>query len=363
MSTIKKFDKSRPVGLVLMTALPPTYGHKALIEFAHSFMRSMNGDLHVIMNSRSFEPLDGETRFKALTQEFDADASNSYIAFYENGNIIFDHCADDDIPQNPSEHPNFWNIWCKSIYDQVDSDINYVFASETYGIKLAEVLNASFIPFDIDRSILDAKGTKVRKNVLNEFDKMLPGIQKLYRKKITIFGPESVGKTTMSKFIFPDWTVTRVPEWARTYLEQVGPEITDEKMLNIVYGQYASQKVAEGILGKPLIIQDTDLLSTLGYYKLWKGSWPFEAEYLFKETKSDLYILMNDQIPFTPDPLRYGGDKRESDNKFWKDLLIEFKCNFYEVKSIPKSKQSIEIEDVIFKCFLDTFKLHNFERT
>jgi hypothetical protein len=37
---------------------------------------------------------------------------------------------------------------------------------------------------------------------------------------------------------------------------------------------------------------------------------------------------MGANIPFEPDQLRYGGDKRETDDAFWIDLLNEFECNY-----------------------------------
>jgi hypothetical protein len=37
-----------------------------------------------------------------------------------------------------------------------------------------------------------------------------------------------------------------VPEWARQYLETVGPELTPEKMLTIATGQYSLQKKCAG---------------------------------------------------------------------------------------------------------------------
>lgn len=72
---------------------------------------------------------------------------------------------------------------------------------------------------------------------------------------------------------------------------------------------------------------------------------------------------MNDQIPFTPDLLRYGKDKRESNNDFWKELLIKFDCKYYEVKSLNHYDQVYEIEDEVNKLFYETCKLGTFERT
>ena len=352
-------------GLVVMTALPPTEGHKFLIDFAKSFMNRFDkGFLCVLVNGRSFEPLSSFDRSRALFM-----ATKDEDIFYSTDTFIITDFNDDTAPQKPSSEndPDFWNYW-KNLINMKFPNINfdYVFASETYGIKLAETLGAKFIPCDINREVMDVSGTKVRSDPLRYFDKMLPLIQSKYQKVVTMFGPESVGKSTMTRMVFngdPDVKVTRLPEWARGYLEAVGPEITDEKMMNIVYGQFALQRTAYFKMKKtPFILQDTDLLSTLGYYRLWNGNPPPECERLFQLTKSDLYILMNDKIPFEADPLRYGGDRRESDNGFWRELLQEYKCNYYEVKNTLMLPQTYEIEGVLRDLFYDSCKLPEFMR-
>lgn len=346
-----------PVGVVLMTALPPTYGHKALIEFAHDFMCSKYGTLKVLLNSRSFEPLSGEVRLQALMSEFTLEMQVAETLFdyekyiYEDMvSLMFYHCAKDDVPQLPHHHEDFWNYWKELILKETQSDkIDYVFASETYGKDLAKVLNAKFIPFDMHRQVINISGTRVREFPLTQFGQMLPHVQDHYRKRITFFGPESVGKSTMTRSVFAarPFNAARIPEWARDYLEQNGPEITDEKMEDIIDGQFAAMMSVPRLEGLPFILQDTDLLSTLGYYKLWKGSWPEKLNDLINISKSHLYILMNDQIPFTPDILRYGGDKRETPNSFWKEILDEWKCNYYEVQETDAQRQVREIEGVI----------------
>ena len=117
-------------------------------------------------------------------------------------------------------------------------------------------------------------------------------------------------------------------------------------MERIISGQYAAQVTAYYKTKlNPFVIQDTDLLSTLGYYKLWSGKWPKKCEHLFNATRSDFYIIMNDQIPFEPDPLRYGGNKRESDNSFWKELLLQFNCSFYEVKKHRSLNKNMKLNE------------------
>ena len=349
---------STPMGLVLMTALPPTHGHRSLIEFAHNFMAQIGGSVNVLINSRSFEPISGHKRLYALENEFNE--------IYYN-NIGFYLCEKDDVPQLPHHHDDFWNVW-KNIITQYTHNDNYthIFASEPYGIEVAKLFDAKFIPYDMHRSAVFSRGTSVRNFPAYHFNDMLPSIQIDCRKITTFFGQESVGKSTMTGLVFKHddlYKVTRVPEWARDYLEQNGPEINDEKMETIIEGQYALQITASKIPNKHFILQDTDLLSTLGYYKLWKGSWPNRVEELFKISKSNLYILMNDKIPFEPDILRYGKNKRESEYSFWKQLLEDFDCNYYEVKSVDKNEQVIEIESVLDKLFLDgIMPLTNFKR-
>jgi nicotinamide riboside kinase len=128
-----------------------------------------------------------------------------------------------------------------------------------------------------------------------------------------------------------------VPEWAREYLETLPtPETTDERMADIVAGQRALQKAAAALDNKAWIFQDTDLLSTVGYYHIFGGaerrSYDLEqCQRAFKMTKSDMYVVMDDSIPFEKDLLRYGDGVRQSTQKFWIDLLEKNNCQYIVV--------------------------------
>lgn len=207
-------------GLILMTALPPTLGHKYLIDFAKEFLNSISygNALYVVINARPHEPLKGEERVPALREA----CPEAIICLHE----------DMFAPQFPDGSDEFWNYWAeipKKIWGNAHFD--YVFASEDYGKELAHRIGAEFVICDKYRTTLKTSGTAIRTDILENFDYILPKIQRKYRKIITIFGPESVGKTTITNNIFKyaPFKVTRVAEWARGYLETVGPEITDEK--------------------------------------------------------------------------------------------------------------------------------------
>lgn len=338
--------------LILMTALVPTKGHKALIDFALNLVGT-RGYVDVIVSGRSFEPVSIDERILALEDHYKLVP-----------NIYFSQHFDDDAPQNPvtDEEWNYWKSLCKK--KTGDIEIDYVIASEPYGKKMADLLDAEFIPFDIDRNILSVKGTDVRQNLLEKWDQLLPefAIHRTFR--VCIFGQESTGKTTMAKLLHKKLPSHMTHEFARPYLELMDDNtITDEKMAIITEGQYALQRTVYGLGDKPFIIEDTDLLSTIGYYKIYGGKIHPKIHEWFKETKADLYIVMNDEIPFEEDPLRYGGHERESTKAFWIDLLERHNCSYYEVISTDKKEQLTEILELTLQCFYDTIKpIVEFER-
>ena len=345
-----------PNAIVLMTALVPTIGHKYLIDFAKNLREDTDDKVHVILGTMDCEPVSAGSRFTAFHRTYIGD------------NTVKIHSLHRDVPQEPSDHPDFWNVWRDIVREFVDvKPDDYFVASELYGIDMANVLGCKFMPCNRYRETVPVKGTDVRHDLMDSFDLILPAFQHNIRKTVTVFGAESCGKTTMTRWLSKELNGHFIPEWAREYLETVGTEITDEKMRAIIHGQYALQKTAEyNLFNKPFIFQDTDLFSTLGYYRLWGGGTDEDldlVEYLAKCTKSDLYIVMNDQIPFEEDPLRYGGGVRESKTQFWIDLLEEFDCNYYVVKNTARYMQQNEVANEVIELFwVETSHIREYKR-
>ena len=196
---------------------------------------------------------------------------------------------------------------------------------------------------------------------------MLTEFQPYLRKRVTLFGAESVGKTTTTRRLEDRGLAIAQPEWARPYLElsAVGPEVTAEKMHTIWQGQLAQQQAAEAIAARrrrPFIAQDTDLFSTVGYWLL-KGAefgepdvptalWADAAD-----NASDLYVILGqDAVPFAPDPLRYGGDRRESADEFWIDL-----CESAVLPWVLVDEPVDRIAALAEELHLDVLQLHGAE--
>ena len=335
-----------PNAIVLMTALVPTVGHKYLIDYAKNLLQYVGDQVHVIVGTMDREPVDSWTRVNAFRET------------YSNDRRIVIHRLHRDLPQDPSDHPDFWNLWRNVVREFVDvKPDDYFVASELYGMDMANVLGCKFMPCNRYRETVAISGTAVRSDLMGNFDFILPEFQKHIRKTVTVFGAESCGKTTMTRALAKELNGHFVPEWAREYLETVGADVTDERMLAIVRGQTALQTTArDDLFNKPFVFQDTDLFSTLGYYKLWHGGSDHDVdlcEYNAKRLKSDFYIVMNDGIPFESDPLRYGGDKRESGMQYWIDLLKEYNLPHYVVPNTTQYLQTEYACDAVINFFED----------
>ncbi len=359
MTTIKH-------GLILMTGLPPTRGHEYLIDFASHHLHNFNrlGQLFVILCSRDREPLAGVDRVDALVEAFNHNVRGRMLG---TGNVQILHLHG-DVPQEPSEDANFWTIWRDLIFERIndwaqrvgkpnfDASSGFVYASDHYGKDLASAIGYEFVPCNTYREVVPISATRIRHDPIRFFDQIMPEFQSNLRRVITIFGPESTGKTTMAKLLSTNLNGYFVPEWAREYMEvmKLGT-ITDDLMWQVCWGQAAAEAAVRDKRDKPFIFQDTDLLSTIGYYRIWGHSPPDWILRKFEHGghRADLYVLMNDQIPFTPDPLRLGGDRRESDNQFWIRLLKEFGCKYHIVHSVYRERQEDEITTVVRNEFLN----------
>lgn len=341
--------------IVLMTALLPTTGHADLIKFAAALPDSQ---VHVLISGRTFEPFASLYRWQDLHDHFKN---------YRNVNI--QHSVRDSAPQNPEDMPDgFWDWWkdeINTVFPEAVGNWEYVVASEPYGQQVADSLNARFMPYDIERQLNPARGTDARRDPWKYWDDILPETRARFLMKATMFGQESVGKTTMSRLVSEELGSNWIPEYARPYLETVGEEVTLEAMENIHAGQAALQNSSFVRAAHPALILDTDLFSTVGYYEIMEiAEVPEACINDALRLASDIYYVLPDDIPFEPDILRYGGDHRESEMDFWVDLLKKFGQNYEIVPAGLTRDQKVKwIAADILKRFDRKFEdLKSFQR-
>jgi cytidyltransferase-like protein len=155
-------------GFLLGKFLPPHRGHQYLIEFARAYVDRLT----VLVCSIAREPIPGALRYQWMCESFP-------------GVTLVHHT--DEIPQAPEEHAQFWDIWRAGIQRHVPGRIDYVFASEDYGWRLAEELGAHFIPVDIERRNVPVSGRAIREDPMTHWQALLPAVRPYYLKRVCIF--------------------------------------------------------------------------------------------------------------------------------------------------------------------------------
>jgi Predicted ATPase/kinase involved in NAD metabolism len=126
--------------------------------------------------------------------------------------------------------------------------------------------------------------------------------------KVVLFGPESTGKTTLSKQLARHYNTVWAPEFARDYLqekwnnERKTCEASD--LIPIAIGQMALENSLAKKADKVLIC-DTDLLETKVYSQEYYGGFvDKKLDEAAKTNTYDLYLLTYIDTPWEEDDLR-----------------------------------------------------------
>ena len=211
----------------------------------------------------------------------------------------------DELPQAPEEHPDFWPLWKAAIGNAVQHRrIDYVFASEPYGFRLAEELGAEYVPVDHARELIRTSGTRIRDNPLACWDDLPEAVRPHYLKRVCIFGPESTGKSTLAAQLAERFNTRYVFEYARPLIDLVGNHITEDLLIRIARGQSAAEQ-AMARQARRVLFCDTDPLLTTVWAEALIGHCPEPIRALAEAHKHDLYLLMDIDVPWVNDGQRY----------------------------------------------------------
>lgn len=288
---VQRLQAKKIRGLIIGKFMPPHKGHKYLVDFASYHV----DELVVLVCSIKSEPIPGRLRHEWMKKEF-PQVEVRYV--------------DDENPQEPHEHERFWEIWHDTICKALPEGADYVFASESYGAKLAKVLGMKFVPVDLSRSLVKTSGSEIRKNPLKSWDYILPSAKPYFLKKVCVFGPESTGKSTLTKMLAEHYNTVYANEYARGYLDLKGGKCSYKDIKFIAQGQIASEEALAKQANR-VLFTDTDVLTTTIWSDILFGKCPAWVRKEAKKRSYDIYLLLDTNVPFVPDTQRYLPDERQ----------------------------------------------------
>ena len=144
--------------------------------------------------------------------------------------------------------------------------------------------------------------------------------------RVVVTGSECTGKTTLSQSLSEQLGALWVPEYARTYAESVARPLTKDDVAVIARGQIALE-AAGAATAPPIVVQDTDLVSTVVYSRHYYGGCPDWIVAAARHRLAPLYFLSDIDIPWVHDNVRDRPGERHLMDALFRGTLAEFGAN------------------------------------
>ncbi len=166
--------------------------------------------------------------------------------------------------------------------------------------------------------------------------------------RIAVIGPESTGKTALSKRLAAYFDTEEVPEVARGWIENLGRPYVQEDLLEICRAQEEAEE--QRLAGNPpVLICDTNITVIRIWSAFRFGSVdPFIIE-REKSRNYDLILLTDIDIPWVDDPLREHPQNREElFSIYYRSLIgsgLDFRVVFGEGED--RFRRAISLADAV----------------
>lgn len=181
--------------------------------------------------------------------------------------------------------------------------------------------------------------------------------------KVVLFGPESTGKTTLSRQLARHYHTVWVPEFARNYLQEKwnNERKTCEQndLIPIAIGQINLENKLAKKADKVLIC-DTDLLETKVYSSAYYGGFVEPAlEEAALENTYDIYFLTYIDTPWEEDDLRDRPEQRLEMFKAFENALKKHNRPYVLLKG-DKETRLKKVVSIIDKLITEKENLYSF---
>jgi NadR type nicotinamide-nucleotide adenylyltransferase len=271
--------------------LPPHEGHRFIVETA----LAMTDETTVLVCSTDAEPIPGKLRAQWMR------------AMLPKARIIHLHR---NLPQEPKDHPEFWAIWRAAIAQCCGGPFTHVFASETYVFRLAQELCAEPVLVDPDRETFPVSGRSILAAPHRHWRFVPPEVRRHFQKRVTLLGPESVGKSRLALALGERFGTLIMPEYGRAYdiHYKQGRNWAPADFVRLAE-THAAMREAMATRAGPWMVEDTDAVQTAVWSQHLVGGVAPELVAIERATPADLYLLLAPDVAWIGDGVRYAGSE------------------------------------------------------
>lgn len=168
-------------------------------------------------------------------------------------------------------------------------------------------------------------------------------MEKRAKRSILITGPESTGKSEISKALATIFKGKLLPEYAREYLETHGSAYTSTIVEEIAKEQLKRRNALLSIADS-VVFFDTDLLVCRIWMEHVYGTCP---DWIIKESMNPIFthiLLMDIDLPWQEDPLREHPHQRKELFEKYHQALLDSGRDFSIVRGVGNARIEHAIE-------------------
>lgn len=167
--------------------------------------------------------------------------------------------------------------------------------------------------------------------------------------RIVLTGSESVGKSTLASELAAHFGALLVPEFVRDYAAAKNAPLGFGDHGPIAFGQMALEDdvIAQtSARGDTLLLQDTDLVSTVVYCHHYFGRCPAFIEEAAVARLATRYLLLDIDVPWVADGVRDRGDRREEVQSLFRQTLHRFQASVTTIRGDWTARRVLAIAEI-----------------
>ncbi|MGE4612087.1 MAG: AAA family ATPase [Paracoccaceae bacterium] len=320
-------------GIILGEFMPPHEGHVALVRTASYLVDRLT----IFLSASDDDPIRPMVRKSWMESLF----PEAVVIVVNNGARLL-----------ASNDPK-WGPIIRGFHPEA---VDRVIGSEGYIVALAKSLNAQHFILDPMWMAFPANSIEVREDPFSHWKSIPDHVRPYFQKRLTLVGPESTGKSYMADFLAKKFGGPYVPEYGRPYEKyRSSGDYRAEELHFIVDGHVAHRKTLSLKAG-PILFEDTDPLLTAVWAEMLLGHSLPDLE--ARIDLPDHYILLDANVPWEEDPLRYYS-KQELRQEFFTKIKSKLEAYGASYTLVSGSWSEREAQSVaVVKEMLKTPKLH-----
>lgn len=304
-------------GFIFGKFYPFHNGHQAMINFA----LTQGSEIKVLVCAEKYETIPGEVRANWIRDTFKDDPRVQVEVF---------NYKDSDYPSTSEADLDISRKWSR-LFSEKFLGYNFFVTSEAYGTYIESFTGFRHIMFDQARSGVNISASTIRSDMRSNWSYLPSSVQKHFQLKIVIGGTESTGKTTMIQKLnesMPDSII--IGEAGRDVVDS-SKTVTINELKEILIQH--NQKITDANVTKPIVLIDTDYNTTVSYayFKFDVKLVPYP--YIPIESKCDLYLYLNKNVPFIQDGTRFDLKDRDALDKSHRFILNQNRIKYTEIDS------------------------------